>query len=628
MIVKKGNALPMGCSKINKSYHFAVASKAKKITLLIFENAGKDLKFSVEMDESFKTGDVFACEISGVGLERCYYCYEADGRYMIDPYAKTISGCEEFAVEHENVLHVSKVHLAEFDWEDDKPLQIPYADSVFYKLNVRGFTKSRTSGVRHKGTFAGIIEKIPYIKSLGITTIELMPAYEFDEMNRFPQLRDECKQSMYSAGIVNKSVNFWGYTRGFYYAPKASFSSIAGNRQDYTVEMKQMIKQLHNNGIEVIMEMYFTTEAPSMILDCLRFWVTEYHLDGIHLYASETALRAAAADPVLSKTKLLTVFWNGESFDYKHMGNYNDGFQNTLRRFLKGDENQLAAFVDVIKSNPVQSANINYITNHNGFTLMDLVSYDRKHNEGNHENNRDGEDFNYSWNCGVEGKSRKKRIVKLRKKQMKNALLMLFLSQGTPLLLAGDEFENTQGGNNNPYCIDGETTWLNWKNSEDARELQQFVRDLIQFRMKHKILHMDRQLYAYDQLSCGFPDVSYHGSSAWFNAMENYNRHIGVMYCQRYSFVSDEDKDARHETTTSALDANKDIELIYIAYNMHWEQHELALPKTGESGSWQVVMCSSDKEDAVSIADNRIVTITDRCIAVLKGVVKAKDVRK
>lgn len=612
MIVKKGNPLLMGCHKINKSYHFAVTSKKSEIALLIFEHASKKPRHTILMDESYKLGDVFACDLSDVGLDRCFYCYESEGVRWIDPCARTISDCTEFGIESEKPFYVSKILTAPFEWGDDVPLRIPLSDSILYKLNVRGFTKSRTSGVKHKGTFEGIAEKIPYLKSLGITTLELMPAYEFDEMNRFPQLSKQSTMTMYSNEAVKTGINYWGYTKAFYYAPKASFCATAKSKQDYTGEMKNMIKRLHENGIEVIMEMFFTEEAPSMILDCLRFWVTEYHLDGIHLYAPEEALKVAAADPLLSHTKLFTVFWNGSETEYKHMGNYNDGFKNIARQFLKGDENQLAAFVDIIKSNPSQSANINYITNHNGFTLTDLVSYDRKHNEANHENNRDGEDFNYSWNCGVEGKSRKKKIVELRRQQMKNAFLLLLLAQGTPLLLAGDEFENTQGGNNNPYCIDGETTWLNWKTSQEALALFNFVRNLIHFRKNNKILHMDRQLYAYDQLSCGFPDVSYHGSSAWFNAMENYNRHIGIMYCRKYEKEYNQN----------------DIELIYVAYNMHWENHELALPKTGDLGSWEIVMSSSEKVSDVSVTDNRIVNIAPRCIAILKGVVSKSNSEK
>ncbi|MDO5402328.1 MAG: alpha-amylase [Eubacteriales bacterium] len=605
MIIKKGNALLMGCNKIDKSYNFSVAGRTDEITLNIYENLSSEPKFSVKLDRSYKTGDVFSCAISGAELDNCYYGYEAGGKTYTDPYARTISDCEDFGVRKAEAIYLSRVKLPEYDWENDEPLKLSYADSIIYKINVRGFTKSRTSGVRNKGTFAGIIEKIPYLKDLEITSLELMPAYEFDEINRFPKESDDI-MSKYQNDISGDVINYWGYTNGFYFAPKAAYSSIAKTKRDYTSEMKDMVKQLHRNGIEVIMEMYFTKETPAMILDCLRFWVMEYHIDGFHLYGPLAALNVVAADAMLSETKIITVYWEGEAFACKHMANYNEGFRNTARSFLKGDENQLGSFVTLVRSNPVQSANINYITNHNGFTLTDLVSYDRKHNDENHENNRDGEDFNYSWNCGVEGKTRRKRIVELRKKQIKNALMMVLLSQGTPLILAGDEFGNTQGGNNNPYCIDSETSWINWNNTKNAKEIQTFVKNLISFRKKHKILHMDKQLYAYDQLSCGYPDISYHGDSAWVNAMENYNRHIGIMYCENYQ--------------DNKNDGN--IQLIYVAYNMHWEKHTLALPKIGEEGCWSVEFCSSDKELAVAVQNNRLVTIEERCIAVLKGIVR------
>lgn len=612
MIIKKGNALLMGCNKNNRSYNFAVTSKAAEILLLIFENGKEEPKLSIKLDESFKTGDIFACDISDVNLDKCTYCYYVEDELYIDPCGKTISDCEKFGVKKENAVYRSRVCLPEYNWEGDKPLHIPYSNSIIYKINVRGFTKSRTSGVKHKGTYAGVIEKIPYLKELGITTLELMPAYEFDEVNRFSQLTKKDYITGYPADITETKVNLWGYTKGFYYAPKAAYSSIAGTKKDYTAQMKDMVKELHKNGIEVVMEMFFTEESPSMIIDCLRFWVLEYHLDGIHLYGPEEALKVAAEDPLLSKTKLFTVYWDGKCFDYKHMANYNDGFRNTARSFLKGDENQLGAFVDLIKSNPMQSANINYISNHNGFTLTDLVSYDRKHNEENHENNRDGEDFNYSWNCGVEGKTRKKRVLELRKKQIKNALMMILLSQGTPLIMSGDEMENSQGGNNNPYCVDSEISWVNWNNTKSAKEILSFLKALITFRKEHKILHMDRQLYAYDQLSCGYPDISYHGDNAWVNAMENYNRHIGIMYCEKYTDEHMSD----------------DICLLYVAYNMHWEKHDLALPKIGEEGSWSVLICSSERDNAASIKNNRTVTIEERCIAVLKGVVRKHTERK
>ena len=343
--------------------------------------------------------------------------------------------------------------------------------------------------------------------------------------------------------------------------------------------------------------------SSDFILDCARYWVTQYHIDGIHLYASETALEVLSKDPLLSDTKLITTYWNGERGTYKHMANYNNGFTQTVRQFLKGDENQLRQFAYVTRSNPDNSANINYVTNHNGFTMMDLVSFDRKHNENNGENNRDGENFNHSWNCGVEGKSRKKRIIELRQRQIKNAFTMLLTSAGTPLILAGDEFENSQGGNNNPYCIDGETSWLNWKSSNEACDIEEFVTKLIQFRKDNKILHMTKQLLAADPVSCGYPDVSYHGTNAWYQVMENYNRHIGILYCSKYAaFDMLQEKDR--------------FELIYVGFNLHWEWHDLALPKLAEGSKWTVEFSTGTEK--IDVVENKLVKIPPRTTIVLK----------
>ncbi len=608
MVVNKGNPLIMGCSKHNRSYNFAFASQKDNVKLVIYNSDRTDIVLEQILDETYKTGDVFSCAISGIGLDRCYYVYKYyDGNeeiFVTDPYAKTVTGCETYSEIKEDVCYVSRVETESFDWENDKPLNIPFSESIIYKLNVRGFTKSCTSAVAHKGTFQGIIDKLPHLKSLGITAIELMPAYEYDECGRF----DDDKVEVLG---VTKKINYWGYgKKAFYFAPKSSYCYLSKKKSDYTIEFKKMVKKLHKNGIEVIMEMYFTDEPVSMIIDCMKYWVINYHIDGIHLYASNAVLETAQSDALLSKTKLFTVYWNGNVHSFKNMANYNNGYMNTARKFLKGEENQLGDFVNITRNNPVNAGSINYITNNNGFTMYDLVSYDRKHNEANGENNSDGENFNYSYNCGAEGRTRKRKIVELRQRQIKNAFMILMLSQGTPLILAGDEFENTQGGNNNPYCIDSETSWLNWKKSDNAKEIYNFLRKLISFRKENKILHMEKKLIASDQLVCGYPDVSYHGENAWYNAMENYNRHIGIMYCSKY--------------------AGQD-NLIYVAYNMHWERHQLALPKIPENTSWKVCLCSGDAKEDIQIKD-KIVRLEPRTIAVLmcdlsdkKKLSKSKD---
>lgn len=602
LVVTKGNPIHKGVSRHGRAYNFALSSPADNITLLILNAEGKVLH-SIPLDGSFKTGDVFAAELGGISLEKCFYCYEVDGERYIDPYSITVSGCTRFGIEQDK-CHMSRIVFDRFDWGGDKPLNIPYEDCIFYKMHVRGFTKSRTSGVKCKGTFKGIAEKIDYLKRLGITTIELMPAYEYDEQGRFTQLQDIDKNNPYASAQIKPGVNYWGYCSGFHFAPKASFTSVSETRSDYTVEFKSLVKLLHQNGIEVVMEMFFDRETPDMILDCARFWVMEYHMDGIHLYGPQTALEVLSTDPVLAHTKLITVYWDRHRGGIRNMASYNNDYANAARRLLKGDENQLEGFMTLSRRNPTESAVVNYITNHNGFTMADLVSFDRKHNEHNGENNRDGENYNYSWNCGVEGKTRKKKIIELRQRQMKNAFMMLLLSAGTPLILAGDEFGNSQGGNNNPYCIDGETTWLNWKESDEAADMERFVRRLVRYRLSHKILHMEKQLYASDSRSCGYPDVSYHGSDAWYQVTENYNRHIGIMYCTMYDGESHDDG----------------FELIYAGINMHHEEHQLALPKLPEGACWEQRISSGPEQ--LQITDGRYIHIPARTTVVLRAVIK------
>lgn len=608
--IKKGNPAQRGAQKTGSmSYNFAFAGVSDNITLLIFDGR-KNLKCRVELDETYKTGDVFSCNISGENLDKAMYCYESDGKMIPDLYAKTVTCCSEFNKIQDNARYLSRIVLDEFDWEGDMPLQTPYEDSIFYKIHVRGYTKSRTSMVKHKGTFDGIIQKADYLKELGITAVELMPAYEFDEAGRFPDYDENEKTSgMYKMAEQGRPLNYWGYCNALHFAPKASFTSCASYKNDYTYEFKNMVKQLHKKGIEVIMEMYFSDETPELITDCIRYWVMEYHIDGVHLYGPPCALNVCATDPVLSYTKIITVFWDGKRGHVRHMADYNDGYLGIIRRFLKGDDNQLEDFINTQRNNPQNAAVINYITNHNGFTLNDCVSYDRKHNEANHENNRDGESFNYSWNCGFEGRTKKKKVLALREKQMKNALMMLMFSAGTPLIFGGDEFLNSQLGNNNPYCLDNEISWVNWNDNEVSKRMTEFVKKLISFRKKYNILHMKDKLLASDSLSCGYPDISYHGSGAWYQVTENYNRHIGIMYCTKYS-----------DCKTNA-GKDDEFELIYIAYNMHWEAHELALPKISESSSWNVKICSADDE-SVSVIDNRTLHIAPRTSAVLTATIK------
>ena len=451
---------------------------------------------------------------------------------------------------------------------------------------------------------------IPYWKEMGINAIELMTAYEFQECTR-----KETAGSMAVRSKKDDRINYWGYAQGFYFAPKASYSAT----REPDREFRDMVHALHQAGIECIMEMYFPENTPSLqVVRSLWMWKLFYHVDGFHVRGVQGICNLMATDPLFADTKLLNIYFPVEEIYGKKnlpkkrmVAECNDGFMIDVRRFLKGDEESLKAFAERMRRNPKGSGLINYIASHDGFTLCDLVSYEERHNEDNGEQNRDGRVQNYSWNCGEEGKSRKKKILELRNRQMKNAWCMLLLSAGTPMILAGDEFCNSQLGNNNPYCLDNEISWLDWKGYKSGNsEMFRFVKDLIAFRKKHKILHMGQELSMTDSLSCGFPGISYHSSSAWYGELDGQNRKIGVMYCGKYA---DED------------------ELIYIAYNMHWMEHTFALPALPGGYRWNVALDTSEgilEEDKWRLLpDSRQVQVSSRTVIVLIGR-KHKDVKE
>ena len=590
LIIKKGNPLVSGVVKDDVGYNFAFCAQAENVSLLLYKKGEEEPAYDILLNDDYRVGNVFSVSLSGIDFNGYEYVYRVGEKLVTDPYTRYITNGAEFAQTDSDVVLRSGIVRADYDWEDDKKPDTDFDDLVMYKLHTRGFTKHPSSKVKHKGTFAGVAEKLPYIKELGANCIVLMPPYEFYEYSRNKDI----------GAFVNrdtKKLNYWGYTNGLYFAPKFAYS-CGRKGDDYTVEFKDLVKACHKEGIEVVIELYFDYEEnPALILDCIRNWVLEYHIDGVNLCCLTPYEHIFEKDPLLSRTKLLYNYWK-DSWEHKegckHLANMNDGFMNASRRFLKGDEDTVRNFLTFAKANPENAANINYLANHNSFTLCDMTSFDRKHNEVNGENNRDGADYNYSWNCGVEGASKKKKVVSLRLSQVKNALLMLFLSQGTPLVMAGDEFLNSQSGNNNPYCHDNEITWLNWRKAQSHSEITEFVKKLITFRKNHKILHMKDELKGMDYMSYGFPDVSYHSENAWYAHMENYNRHIGVLYCGRYC---DED------------------ELIYVAYNMHWENHELALPKLSKESEWKIVV--STGEGGARLNGKKNVALTPRSIAVL-----------
>lgn len=580
--------MPLGVHRIGKDqWQFSVAMKrGKEISLELFHSGAKSCSSSIVLGKEYAVGGILSVVIT-VQADITEYCYRVNGKHMLDPYAVQLTGREQFGEEREeNDVHCL---ITENIRQISEPLYTPFHELILYRLHVRGFTKHSSSRVKHPGTFRGIEEKIPYMKQLGINGVVLLPCYEFDEQMNEEELGKYSSNFLDYAKPITKQqkeeqewpkVNFWGYTkRSNYFAPKASYAS---NPFQAVNEMKQMIKKLHENGISVFMEMFFSPGTnQSLILDCLRYWVRVFAVDGFKLNTEVANGTLLASDPFLSRTKFLATYWNmGEFFqqyekiEEKTLAEYNDGFMVDCRRFLKSDEGQINGFVNRMRRNPNQQTVVNYITNTNGFTLMDLVSYDIKHNEANGEQGLDGTEYNYSWNCGWEGPTRKKQITQLRLRQIKNALSFLLLAQGVPMLLAGDEFGNTQKGNNNAYCQDNEIGWVTWNKQVMNQRILAFCKKIIALRKTHPVFSPKEELRGMDYIACGSPDISFHGTKPWYPDLSNYSRVIGIMLCGKYAPIS----------------IRRSDKSFYMAFNMHWEPHQFELPILPKGKKWRVII--------------------------------------
>lgn len=583
---------PLGVTPLEDGVKILVQAAAEQVSLLLYRHGGETPFEEIPFKEEERVGDVWAMTLKDHNLERLEYAFFADGRLFADPCARAVCGRENWGdLKRAGKPLRGRFATAPFDWEGDKRPGIPYSDSILYRLHVRGFTKHSSSKVTAKGTYRAVAEKIPYFKELGVTSVELMPITEFDEV----MMSEGLAASPMAKEEPTGRINYWGYGPSYLFAVKQSYG--LGKKESPEQEFKGLVKALHQAGLECVMEIYFTGKEPARLAtDVLRYWVQEYHVDGFRITGRAPAA-FLAEDPFLAGTKLFfenlgDVFSRrpaeghvsyGEgpvSVREKHLALYSDGFQNDMRRFLKGDEDMVNALTFHLRNNPASHGVINYIANTNGFTMMDMVSYDRKHNELNGEDNRDGNDYCYTWNCGAEGPTRKKKVQELRRRQLRNAFLLLFLSQGTPLLLAGDEFGNSQGGNNNAYCQDNEISWLNWRNLAANREQFEFVKQVIAFRKQHGLFHMDREPRIMDYKACGRPDMSYHGENVWRPEFENFRRQLGVLYWGPYGKKADGSED----------------DTFYVAFNMHWEPHIFGLPRLSKGQTWHTVFDTSKEE--------------------------------
>lgn len=595
----KGKNYPLGVTVLKEGVQFALETDFDNSGVELIDKSTKN-SFKIPFDTKEKTGRICSIIIKNLDINKYEYRFYNDKKYFVDPYANKVLGNEVYGVKDDNYsLTGAFVSHDSFDWNDDVKPHVSYKDTIMYLLHVRGFTAHPSSKVKYKGKLEGILQKIPYLKDLGVTSVELMPSYEFEEFEKAPSKISEKDPYKDPA-----KLNYWGYKEGFYYAPKASYCE-----GDAVNSFKNFVKEMHKAGLEIIMQFYFPDEVEVWKkIDVLRFWVINYHIDGFHLKGNKIPIHVIVSDPIFSDTKLFYDYIpENELFaadcipQERYLYNYSDSYMYRMRKVLKGDEDTLKDLMYFIGYLPEKSASVNFFTNYYGFTLNDLVSFDRKHNEANGENNYDGCDFNFSWNCGTEGKSRKPQIVALRKRMMKNAILLLMTSKGTPLIMSGDELMRTQNGNNNPYCQDNDTTYVNWNINSQNKEILDFMKYAVSLRKDSLNELIQREFSMLDRDRIGYPDMSYHQDEAWKAELFNYNRHLGIMY-----------SDYNKETN--------EISLVYIAYNFYWKDITFSLPFVPNDNKWEVIVSTGKciKEDDTAQKNVDKFVIEGRSIALFK----------
>ena len=708
--IRPGTPYPFGASLVPGGVNFSVFSRhASYCVLVIFDKGAAkplvEIPFrgmfrKADSDEAvwgeFRIGNVFTMSVLGLDQEAIEYGFRMDSGFpkaqaglpafhrfdpavvLLDPYARAIGGRDLWGRRPDwnaPFQHRSRVVFDDFDWEGDRQLEIPMEDLVVYEMHVRGFTRHPASGLAQAeaGSFSGLREKIPYLKALGVNAIELMPIFEFDE---FEHSRWDEAQGRWA------KMNYWGYSTVGFFSPKAGYAAT-GRMNDGTMvadELKNLVKELHRNGIEIILDVVFNHTAEGneqgptisyrgidnatyymltpeghyynfsgtgntlncnnpivrdMVLDALRHWASTYHIDGFRFdlasilgrapsgapMANPPLLEALAYDPILGKCKLIAEAWDagglyqvGSFPAYGRWAEWNGKARDSLRRFLKGDTGEAGAISQVIQGSPDlyrgrgPTASINFVTCHDGFNLADLVSYNGKHNDANGEDNHDGANDNASWNCGAEGVTDDAAILALRRRQMKNALAMLMVSQGVPMLLMGDELGQSKLGNNNTYCLDNEINWLDWSLRKRNAEHHRFVKKLIAFRLAHPVLRNKDHFRYTDYMGSGYSDISWHGTQAW--RPDWGGRVLAFMLC------------GRHAKGGAASD-----DFIYVAMNMYWEALPFELPRLPEITTWRVFANTGmpSPEDAFepgsepALADQASCIVGGRAVLILAG---------
>ena len=553
-----GSSFDLGARRTGDGISFTtVVPKGSEIKLIL--RSDKDHKDIVKIPLEKRIGRCASVTVKGIGTTDFSYIYETDEKLISDPYAFELKDGYARVVDQDD------------DWDEKAP-DISPEDIIIYKAHVRGFTKGKGSGASKGGTFAGFAEKIPYLSALGVNAVEWMPAYEWDPALSLPPFMKITGNGKDREATIR---NFWGYSAvNTYTAPNASFAGT----DSPSGEVRNTVAALHRAGMLCFAEFYFPGGTdPFTAVNAVLAWKLMYHMDGFHFVGDGVPVGSIVSHPLLADTYLLFDRPTGElcAGGNKKIISCQDRYLHIARRFLKGDEGMTRDMAFALRANPSDAGVVNYISAVNGFTLFDMVSYDWKHNEDNGEDNRDGTNENDSWNCGQEGQTRKRSVIALRYRQMRNALSYVFLSQGIPMLRAGDEMGNSQNGNNNAYASDNETGWVSWSRSRDNETFREFVRKLIAFRKAHPVLHMSSECRGTDRLGGGYPDISFHDESAWFCSFENTARSFGVLYDGHY--------------------AGSD-EFLYLLFNSSWEQHAFAVPKLPKGYVWKKEMDTSTDE--------------------------------
>lgn len=642
--IRSGNFAVNGAMAMPYGVNFTVQSHhATYCELLLFHRMEEEPYAVIPFPEECKIGDVFSMLVFGLNIEEFEYAYRMDGPYdkkkgllfdknniLLDPYAKAVTRQSVWGEENKGAYH-ARVVRDTFDWGDMPQSKKPLSDLIIYELHVRGFRQHESSGVKNRGTFDGLREKIPYLKELGVNAVELLPVFEFDET---------VDVRYNKAG--ERLVDYWGYNTVGFFAPNTSYASAMEYNHEGN-ELKKLIKELHENGIEVLLDVVFNHTAEGnekgpcfsfkgldnniyymltpdgnyynfsgcgntlncnhpmvrqMILECLRYWTIKYRVDGFRfdlasiLGRSEKGtpmnnpplLQLLAYDPILTNVKLIAEAWDaggmyqvGSFPANKRWAEWNGRYRDCLRGFLKGDawESWTAAWCiggsgDIYGGLDAHyegdyagyDSCVNFITCHDGFTLYDLYSYSKKYNEANGWDNTDGSNDNRSWNCGCEGDTNDPEVNKLRFRMIRNACAVLMCSRGTPMFLAGDEFGNTQFGNNNGYCQDNEVSWLDWTYLEKNRDLFEFFKFMIKFRKNHKVI-----CKKLPDAICGMPPICAHSVNAEEHNLPYEARTIGM------SFSGYNEEKGRDE-------------IVYVAVNTYWHNVDVSLPYIKNAGSW------------------------------------------